>query len=150
MPTVPNFDIPASPPPPPQTTAEATHLSTTTKKFTRFLELKQQGIHFNDRLQNSASLRNPSLLPKLMEFAGVSVEESYASSLSAEAGGVPVKWAEEVYVEGLMEANRRWEKKVRDGREKLDFVPGAGKSGGAGESGTGTVDGGRKSRFGNR
>lgn len=122
MPTVPNFEIPDSPPPPPHNSEEAAVLAATTKKFERFLELKRQGVHFNERLQTSASLRNPSLLPKLMDFAGITREESYASSLS-EHVAVPVKWPEDCYVEGLMKQNERREKKRLRERDKVEFVP---------------------------
>lgn len=146
MPTVPNFDIPDSPPPPPTNSEEAAALAATTKKFEKFLELKKQGTHFNERLQNSASMRNPSLLPKLMDFAGISQEDSYASSLPEEVG-VAVKWPEECYIESLVRRNERREKKRTAERNKVDFVPAA-KS--AGSSATGTPASGgeqRKSRF---
>ncbi|KAK4500290.1 hypothetical protein PRZ48_008479 [Zasmidium cellare] len=150
MPTVPNFDIPDSPPPPPTNSEEAAALAAKTKKFEKFLELKKQGVHFNERLQNSTSLRNPSLLPKLMEFAGISQEESYSSSLP-EGLGVAVKWPEECYVESLVRRNERKEKKRIAERDKVDFVPAA-KSGGS--SAAGTPGGGgeqkKKSRFDKR
>ncbi|KAF2166553.1 hypothetical protein M409DRAFT_66575 [Zasmidium cellare ATCC 36951] len=150
MPTVPNFDIPNSPPPPPTNSEEAAALAATTKKFERFLELKKQGVHFNERLQNSTSLRNPSLLPKLMDFAGISQEDSYATSLS-EGLGVAVTWPEECYVESLVRRNERKEKKRVAEREKVEFVS-ASKS--AGSSAAGTPGGGggeaKKSRFDKR
>lgn len=147
MPIVPNFDIPGSPPPPPTNSEEAAALAATTKKFERFLELKKRGVHFNERLQDSASLRNPSLLLKLMDFAGISQEDSYASSLSEEVG-VTVKWPEECYVESLMRRNERKEKKKQAERDKVDFVP-ASKSGGSSATGTPASGGNekRKSRF---
>lgn len=149
MPTVPNFDIPDSPPPPPTNSEEAAALAATTKKFERFLGLKKQGVHFNERLQGSTSLRNPSLLPKLMDFAGISQEDSYASSLPKEVG-VAVRWPEECYVESLLRRNERKERKRMSERERVDFVP-ASKS--AASSAAGTPGGGggggeqRKSRL---
>ncbi|OTA24133.1 hypothetical protein BTJ68_13494 [Hortaea werneckii EXF-2000] len=86
MPTVPNFTIPDSPPPPPRNSEEAAILASRTKKFERFLALKQKGIHFHHRLLHSSSLRNPSFLPNLMQFAGLGPEDVYASALSEEAG----------------------------------------------------------------
>lgn len=149
MPTVPNFDIPDSPRPPERNSEEAAVLAATTKKFDRFLELKKQGVHFNERLQNSSSLRNPSLLPKLMEFAGISKEDSYRSSLPEEVA-VAVKWPEECYIEGLIRQNERREKKRVAERDKVDFVPAA-SSKSAGSSKVGTPEGGgrgeRRSRF---
>ncbi|KAF2769831.1 hypothetical protein EJ03DRAFT_271433 [Teratosphaeria nubilosa] len=151
MPTVPNFSIPDSPPPDHSNSEEAAQLAATTKKFERFLELKKQGVHFNQRLQNSSSLRNPSLLPKLMEFAGVSREDSWASSLPEDIA-VPVKWQEDCYVEKLTKQNARREKKRVAERDKVEFVA-AGK--GDGSSAPGSVPGGggagqRKSRFDQR
>ncbi|KAK5124004.1 hypothetical protein LTR85_002201 [Meristemomyces frigidus] len=155
MPPVPNFDIPDSPSPSPMNGEEAAKLAATTKKFERFLELKKQGVHFNERLHNSSSLRNPSLLPKLMEFAGISQEESYASTLP-EALAVPTKWPEECYVESLLKQNERREKKRLTERDKVDFVP-AGKSAGLSAATTpgasaavGGVKESRKSRFDKR
>lgn len=151
MPTIPNFDIPSSPSPPPSNSEEAAALAATTKKFDRFLELKKQGVHFNERLEKSSSLRNPSLLPKLMEFAGISEAESYISTLSGEV----VSWPEDCYVENLVKVSERREKKRLAEREKVDFVPAAAKlkSGGSSAAGTPKGNGGsgsRKSRFDRR
>ena len=124
MPTIPNFNIPDSPPPPPANSEEAAVLAASTKKFERFLELKKKGIHFNERLQNSSSLRNPGLLPKLMEFAGISQMDSYTSSLP-DSLALPKKWPAECYVESLVGQNARREKKRVAERDKVDFVPAA-------------------------
>ncbi|KAI7155484.1 hypothetical protein KC349_g6953 [Hortaea werneckii] len=126
MPTVPNFTIPDSPPPPPRNSEEAATLSSRTKKFERFLALKQNDIHFHHRLLNSSSLRNPAFLPNLMDFAGLGPEDVYSSALSEDVGGVPVKWRAECYVENLVEESRRWEKKAMAGNKgggRRDFVP---------------------------
>ncbi|KAI7211164.1 hypothetical protein KC333_g7816 [Hortaea werneckii] len=127
MPTVPNFAIPDSPPPPPRNSEEAATLSSRTKKLERFLALKQKDVHFHHRLLHSSSLRNPAFLPNLMEFAGLRPEDVYASALSEDAGGVPVKWRAECYVENLVEESRRWEKKAMAGNKggggRRDFVP---------------------------
>ncbi|RMX82681.1 hypothetical protein D0869_05871 [Hortaea werneckii] len=127
MPTVPNFTIPDSPPPPPRNSEEAATLSSRTKKFERFLALKQKDIHFHHRLLHSSSLRNPAFLPNLMDFAGLGPDDVYASALSEEAGGVPVKWRAECYVENLVEESRRWEKKAMAGNKggggRREFVP---------------------------
>ncbi|KAI7523017.1 hypothetical protein KC331_g18927, partial [Hortaea werneckii] len=126
MPTVPNFAIPDSPPPPPRNSEEAATLSSRTKKFERFLALKQKDVHFHHRLLHSSSLRNPAFLPNLMEFAALGSEDVYASALSKDAGGVPVNWRAECYVENLVEESRRWEKKAMAGNKgggRRDFVP---------------------------
>jgi len=62
-----------------------------------------------------------------MEFAGISAEESYASSLP-EGVGVPVRWPEEGYVESLVKVNERKEKKREAERDRVDFVPAMSKS----------------------
>ena len=87
-----------------------------------------------------------------MGFAGISREESYASALG-EGVAVPVVWPEEYYVEVLVKANERREKKGVKEREKVEFVPAtAAKSGGSSASGTPQQGGGghRKSRFDKR
>jgi len=150
MPPIPNFDIPDEPPLPSPNSSAAATLAARTTKFEHFLELKRKGVHFNQRLQDSSSLRNPSLLPKLMEFAGISREESYASTLSVEQGGIPVKWPAEWYVEGLVKGNERREKKVKGERLGVAFVEAKAKGDGGGGSKHGTLGsstGGTKSRF---
>ena len=147
MPTHPNFAIPDSPPPPQRNSEAAVTLAATTKKFERFLELKQTGVHFNQRLENTSSSRNPRLLPKLMEFAGISTEDRYASTLEGELA-VPVRWPENWYVEGLMKVNERSEKKRAQG-EKVEFVA-ATKSSASSRAGTpksAVGSEGRKSKF---
>lgn len=131
MPSQPNFSIPSSPHTPPPHSSSAARLDATTQKFSRFLALKKQDVHFNARLQQSSSLRNPSLLSKLMEYAGMDRGESYASSLPEELA-VPTRWPEEYYVEGLARENERREKKRRlRERGKVEFVPMASKSTGS-------------------
>ncbi|KAK0947427.1 hypothetical protein LTR29_001035 [Friedmanniomyces endolithicus] len=150
LPPNPNFHIPSSPPPPTPGTPAAARLTATTKKFTRFLELKAQGVHFNARLLGSVALRNPGVGGKLMDFAGVGREEGYASSIGGEGAGpgVPVKWPEECYVEALIEGNERRERKRLAGRAGVEFVPpagsgtpGVGASKGESESANGSANG---------
>ncbi|KAJ9634582.1 hypothetical protein H2199_008865 [Coniosporium tulheliwenetii] len=148
-PPYPTFSIPPSPPgtPPPSTTA----------KFTKFLELKAQGTHFNARIAATPSLRNPGLLPKLLDFAGISQEESYASTLGEEEGGVMAVWPEEGYADSLQRSQSdiekaREEEARRVGREKVEFVSAAGggaaavgvAGAGAGVSGPGTSNTGSR------
>ena len=145
MPPIPNFNIPDSPPPPERNSEEAATLAAMTKQFERFLELKKQGVHFNTRLQDSSSLRNPSLLSKLMAFAGISAEDAYRSSLPEELA-VPVRWPEDCYGQELVRQSERFEKKRMAERERVDFVPAAQKDVG---SANGTPGGGsKKSKFG--
>lgn len=119
MPPIPNFQIPPSPSgsPPPATTA----------KFARFLELKTKGSHFNQRLDQSSALRNPSLLTKLMDFAGVSQEDQYATPWSKERA-IATKFPDWAYGDKLVSAHEKIAKKkeqerVKAPREALDFVP---------------------------
>lgn len=119
MPPLPNFDIPPSPPgsPPPATAA----------KFARFLELKKQGVHFNERLQQSSALRNPGLLQRLMDFAGITQEDQYASALPEDVA-IPTKFPDWAYADALVKAHEKMSKKQDDEargkqREKVDFVP---------------------------
>ncbi|KAI4739909.1 hypothetical protein E4T50_09652 [Aureobasidium sp. EXF-12298] len=118
MPPVPNFDIPPSPPgsPPPDTTT----------KFARFLDLKKKGTHFNQRLYHSSALRNPGLLPKLLDFAGISQEDQYATPWSQ--GAVATKFPEWAYGDKLVAAHEKIAKKkeqdkTKNPREAVDFVP---------------------------
>lgn len=118
MPPVPKFDIPPSPPgsPPPATT----------NKFARFLELKKKGSHFNDRLNQSTALRNPGLLPKLMDFAAFSHEDQYA--LPWKEHTIATKFPDWAYGDKLVAAHDKIAKKkeqerAKTPREALDFVP---------------------------
>ncbi|KAI9781415.1 MAG: hypothetical protein M1839_006009 [Geoglossum umbratile] len=131
LPPVPDLDIPPSPPgsPPPGTTT----------KFAHFLELKKQGIHFNEKLAKSSALKNPSLLQKLMTFAGVDGQAQYASTLPKDIWD-PEAFSAWAYKEGLaksqQEITRRLEEeKAREPREAIDFVP-ATASGGSSRGGT--------------
>ena len=131
LPTVPNLEIPGSPvgsPPPGMN-----------KKFSHFLELKIQGIHFNEKLARSSALKNPSLLHKLLEFAGVPEDEQYATTLPEEIwnpAGFPA-WA---YKEDLAKSQqeihkKREEERLKVQRENIEFVS-ASVSGQSSRSGT--------------
>lgn len=141
MPPVPNFDIPPSPPgsPPLDSTA----------KFQNFLKLKRDGVHFNKRLQQSSALRNPQLLQNLMEYAGISNEDQYASSLP-EHLAVPTKYPSWAYADELVKEHRKIaeksERESRGKRPKLDFV------GGTSEASSSSLQrpDGKKSRFDKR
>ena len=119
LPTIPNFDIPPSPPgsPPPGMD----------KKFEHFLELKKQGVHFNDKLAKSSALKNPSLLQKLMDFAGIDEEDQYNTTLPEDIWNpkaIPA-WAykEELAKSQQEISKKREEEKSRVQRESMDFVP---------------------------
>ncbi|KAF2630768.1 hypothetical protein BU25DRAFT_334491 [Macroventuria anomochaeta] len=118
LPTVPDFDIPPSPPGPPPQRA--------TKKFAQFLELKTKGQHFNQRLASSSVLRDPGHSQKLMDFARISEEEQYASTLP-EGLAVPAVFPPWAYVEELRASQKRIlktreQEKSKIPREAIDFV----------------------------
>ena len=105
LPTKPNLDIPQSPLGSPTLGAD--------QKFSRFLNLKKQGIHFNTKLGSSSALKNPSLLPKLMDFAGVGSEWQYTTTLSTELWD-PAGWPTWGYKEELAEAQCRLSKRKEE------------------------------------
>ena len=138
MPPVPNFNIPPSPPgsPPPAST----------KKFARFLELKKQGVHFNERLEQTTALKNPGLFQKLKEHAGINEEEQYASSLSEDLA-VPTSFPPWAYGEELNKSQQKikhWRELADKGkrREAIDFVPASGSA----ASSRGATPGGKRKR----
>ncbi|KAJ4301040.1 hypothetical protein N0V90_003130 [Kalmusia sp. IMI 367209] len=133
LPTVPNLDIPPSPPgSPPQKS---------TKKFAQFLELKKKGQHFNQRLESSSVVRDPNHSSKLMDFAGITDEDQYASTLP-EGLNVRTVWPEWAYSNALNASQKKITRAKESERSKVprdlvDFVPA--RSGAS--SGTGTPSG---------
>lgn len=121
LPPVPNLDIPPSPPGSPNPSANA--------KFAHFLSLKRQDVHFNDKLAGSASLKNPSLLRKLMEHAGIDYQAQYSSSLPPDLWNISKlpSWG---YKEELLRAQKEHNAKAEEGRMRgqrnmVEFVPGS-------------------------
>lgn len=118
LPTKPNLDIPISPLGSPTPGAD--------QKFAYFLGLKKQGVHFNTKLASSSALKNPSLLPKLMDFAGVGSGRQYITTLPTELWD-PAKFPTWAYKEELAAAHRGLSKKrggdkMKAQRESIDFV----------------------------
>ncbi|MCJ1470113.1 hypothetical protein MMC07_008758 [Pseudocyphellaria aurata] len=115
-----NFDIPPSPPGSPPAALD--------KKFEHFLDLKKQGVHFNEKLARSSALKNPSLLPKLMKFAGVEERDQYATTLPKDIWNPAAfpKWAykEELanFQQGISKKRGKLESRLH--RESIEFVPG--------------------------
>jgi HCNGP-like protein len=115
------LDIPPSPPGSPDPAANA--------KFEHFSSLKKQGVHFNSKLASSSSLKNPSLLMKMMVHAGVDERSQYNTALPAElwsTSDLP-EWG---YKEELLKVQQEIrqsmeEKKVAGQRSSLEFVPGS-------------------------
>jgi hypothetical protein len=121
LPPIPNLDIPPSPPGSPNPVAN--------QKFAHFLSLKKQGVHFNEKLAGSSSLRNPSLLAKLMAHSGIDEQAQYATSLPNDIWNVsslpPWGYKEEL-LKCQQEIRRRIEEKKSSGqREPIDFVSSA-------------------------
>ena len=119
LPTVPNYDIPPSPPGSP--------ISSTNTKFKHFLDLKKQGIHFNEKLAKSSALKNPSLMQKLMDFSEIDDVGQYATTLPKDLWN-PEGFPEYAYKEDLAKSQqktlkRKDEEKLRGPRESVDFVP---------------------------
>lgn len=144
LPPLPNLDIPPSPPRSPSSSTDA--------KFAHFLELKKKGVHFNEKLANSAALKNPSLMQKLMKFADVDEQAQYATTLPKELWDPSIfpvwGYKEELGKSQQLLSKKREEEKARGQREAVEFVaasaPGdSNKS--AVSSGLGGKAGGRKS-----
>jgi hypothetical protein len=131
LPLLPNMDIPDSPPGSPSASTNA--------KFAHFLELKKQGVHFNEKLAKSSALKNPSMMQKLLDFADFDDAGQYASTLSKTLWN-PQAFPECAYKEELAKSQqkilkKREDEKTRGQRETVDFVP-ATASGESSRSGT--------------
>ncbi|OJJ02971.1 hypothetical protein ASPVEDRAFT_53556 [Aspergillus versicolor CBS 583.65] len=121
LPPIPNLDIPPSPPGSPNPSSNA--------KFAHFLSLKKQDVHFNDKLAGSASLKNPSLMRKLMEHAGIDDQAQYSSSLPPDLWNISKlpNWG---YKEELLRAQKGHNAKAEEGRLRgqrdiVEFVSGS-------------------------
>ncbi|KAI2818065.1 hypothetical protein CBS63078_10387 [Aspergillus niger] len=118
LPPLPNLDIPPSPPGSPNPAANA--------KIAHFLTLKKQGMHFNEKLAGSTSLKNPSLLKKMMDHAGIDDQAQYHTSLPPEVWSINdlPSWG---YKEELLKAQREIqigaeERKSAGQRDAINFV----------------------------
>ncbi|KAL6873178.1 HCNGP domain-containing protein [Trichoderma novae-zelandiae] len=126
LPSVPNLDIPPSPPgsPPPEAN----------KKVEQFLQLKKKGVHFNSKLEQSAALKNPSLMDKLLDFVGIDDVGQYETTLPKELWD-PREFPEWAFRDKLSKTRERIAKeneseRVSGGRTAVDFVPSNSSSGG--------------------
>ena len=117
LPSVPNLDIPPSPPGSPNPAANS--------KFEHFLSLKKQGVHFNAKLASSSSLKNPSLLQKMMQHAGIEEQGQYETSLPTELwdiSSIP-QWG---HKEELLRAQQEFRSKLEsEPRSSIQFVSGS-------------------------
>ncbi|KAL2864554.1 HCNGP domain-containing protein [Aspergillus lucknowensis] len=118
LPLVPNLDIPPSPPGSPDPSANA--------KFAHFLSLKKEDVHFNEKLAGSASLKNPSLLRKMMEHSGIDEQAQYSSSLPPDLWDISIlpDWGyKEELLKTQKELNSKAEEKMLKGqRGAIEFV----------------------------
>ncbi|KAF4630660.1 hypothetical protein G7Y89_g7477 [Cudoniella acicularis] len=119
LPTMPNYDIPASPPGSP--------LASSNSKFRHFLGLKKQGVHFNEKLARSAAMKNPSLMQKLLDFSDIDEAGQYSTTLPKNLWD-PNAFPDYAYKEQLAKSQqkilkRKEEEKARGLRENVDFVP---------------------------
>ncbi|KAL8821575.1 MAG: hypothetical protein Q9223_000419 [Gallowayella weberi] len=121
LPTMVNLNIPPSPPgsPPPGMM----------QKFEHFMQLKKQGVHFNEKLAASSALKNPTLLPKLMSSAGLPDSHQYGTTLSKDIWD-PSAFPDWAYKEELAKSQelitrRKEEDIVRTQRNSIDFVSAA-------------------------
>jgi len=119
LPTLPNYDIPPSPPGSP--------MESTNARFKHFLELKKQGVQFNEKLAKSSALKNPSLMQKLMDFSSIDEAGQYESTLPKELWN-PNVFPAHAYKEDLAKSQQKILKKTEDEklrgqRESVDFVP---------------------------
>ena len=102
------------------------------KRFEHFLQLKTQGVHFNEKLAASSALKNPGLFPKLMASAGLRDIDQHANALSKDhwdPSTLP-PWA---YKEELAKTQReltlrKEEERSHSKRDSIDFVPAAAKN----------------------
>ena len=118
LPPVPNLDIPPSPPGSPNPAANA--------KFAHFLSLKKQGTHFNEKLAGSSSLKNPSLLQKMMDHSGIDEQAQYSTSLPLDLwdmSSLPEWGFKEQLLKTQQEIRQRTEEKRQAGqRDSIEFV----------------------------
>jgi hypothetical protein len=102
-------------------------MESTNLKFKHFLELKKQGVHFNEKLAKSSALKNPSLMQKLMDFSDIDEAGQYATTLPKVLWN-PDAFPEYAYKEELAKSQQRIlkkkeDEKARGQRESVDFVP---------------------------
>ncbi|KAI1461923.1 HCNGP-like protein-domain-containing protein [Annulohypoxylon moriforme] len=141
LPPIPNTDMPPSPPgsPPPATSA----------KFERFLELKKQDVHFNSKVAQNPSLRNPALTEKLLAFVELGgAADQYQTTLPADIWD-PTAFPRWAYKEQLKQSQAEVEKaRARGKGAPVEFVAATASPAEDGQgSGSKTNTGKRRTRF---
>jgi hypothetical protein len=119
LPSIPDFDIPPSPPGSPPAAID--------KKFSQFLDLKKKGIHFNQKLEQSAALKNPNVMDKLMRFVELEGVQQYETTLPKELWD-PTGFPEWAHREGLRQSREqlikeRESQNASGNRKAPEFVP---------------------------
>ena len=131
VPPMPILNIPPSPPGSPSPENE--------EKFQHFLELKKQGIHFNEKLANSSALKNPNLLQKLTDHAGLDEQDQYSFTFSEKIFNPrefpPWAYKEELARSQQVVAKKKEEQRAKAPHESIEFVSEAG----SGPSGKGST-----------
>ncbi|RYC54421.1 hypothetical protein CHU98_g11789 [Xylaria longipes] len=143
LPTVPDMDIPPSPPGSPPSAA-------TSKKLENFLELKKKGVHFNARLADTTSMKNPALADKLMAFAELDHRDQYRTTLPADVSWDPDAFPRHAYKEQLRQSQSDIaQARARATGDPVKFVSAERSSTSAEDSKTtqGPSTGKRKTRF---
>ncbi|KAI0516803.1 HCNGP-like protein-domain-containing protein [Xylaria bambusicola] len=115
LPTVPDMDIPPSPPGSPS--------AVTSKKFENFLELKKKGVHFNSRLADNTSMKNPALADKLLAFVELDNRDQYRTTLPVDLWD-PDMFPRHAYKEQLRQSqSESAQAKARPTGAPVKFVP---------------------------
>ncbi|QKX62622.1 uncharacterized protein TRUGW13939_09783 [Talaromyces rugulosus] len=116
LPPIPNLEIPPSPPGSPDPTA--------TSKVSHFLSLKKQGVHFNEKLSASSSLKNPMLFTKLRDHNDINDHNQYATVLPHDIWN-PDSLPDWAYKEELWKMQQAVRQKIEQSsknRQSIDFV----------------------------
>jgi hypothetical protein len=119
LPPFPTLEIPGSPPGSPDPAME--------KKLEHFLELKKQGIHFNEKLSKSSMVKNPNLFTKLLQNAGLDEHDQYATTIYSKHIDLK-RIPQRAYIEELdklQDAAEKEEEAQEKKRDHIDFVSAA-------------------------
>lgn len=109
------MDIPPSPPGSPS--------AATSKKFENFLELKKKGVHFNTRLANTPSMKNPALADKLLAFVELDQRDQYRTTLPVDLWD-PDVFPRHAYKEQLRQSqSENAQARARPPGAPVNFVP---------------------------
>ncbi|KAL8895503.1 MAG: hypothetical protein Q9192_003592 [Flavoplaca navasiana] len=119
LPTIFDLEIPPSPPGSPSPEIS--------QKFEYFMQLKKQGLHFNEKLGGSSALKNPLLLHKLMSSAGLREADQYATPLPKCLWN-PKAFPAWAYDEALIRSeqdlmSRKEDENTRKQRDRVNFIP---------------------------